>query len=88
MDEEIFQLDLVEEFAFAASKFIYAEGGPVICYDCDAIIEKLMADGMDYESAIDYMEETAQGSRHVWLHDIDFDVELSPDPHPHLRLVH
>ena len=81
-------MELVEEFAFAAKKFIYAEGGPVICYDCDAVLEKLAEDGMGYDDAIDYMEEVTEGSRFVWLHDIDFDVEMSPDPKPHLRLVH
>ena len=89
MDEEIFQLDLIEEFQFAARKFTYTQEGPVICYDIDAIIEKLMTeDGMSYDDAILYMDEAAAGSRSIWLHDIDFDVELTPDPKPHLRLVH
>lgn len=88
MDEEIFELDLIEEFAFAATKFIYADGGPVVCYDCDAVIEYLAELGMDYDEAIDYMEQTVTGSRYVWLHDIDFEVEFEPNPGSHLRLVH
>lgn len=88
MDEEIFHLDLVEEFAFAAKKFIYTEAGPVICYDCDAVVERLQDDGMTEDEALDYMDEAVAGSRFVWLHDVDFDVELAPDPKPHLRLVH
>ena len=88
MDEEIFELELIDEFAFAATKFIYADGGPVVCYDCDAVIAYLEELGMGYDEAIDYMEETVSGSRYVWLHDIDFDVEFTPSDKPHLRLVH
>jgi hypothetical protein len=88
MDEEIFELELIDEFAFAATKFIYADGGPVVCYDCDAVIAYLAELGMGYDEAIDYMEETVTGSRYVWLHDIDFDVEFTPNDKPHLRLVH
>ena len=88
MDMEVFELDLVEEFAFAAKKFIYAEGGPVVCYDCDAVIAHLEEQGMGYDEAIDYMESAVEGSRFVWLHDVDFEVDYSPDPKPHLRLVH
>ena len=90
MDEkEVFEVDLVEEFAFAAYKFIYAEGGPVVCYDCDMVLAYLAEQGMDYDTAIDYMDEAMEGGgRFVWAHDIDFDVDLSPDDKPHLRLVH
>ena len=88
-DKEVFEVDLVEEFAFAATKFIYAEGGPVVCYDCDAVLAYLAEQGMDYDMAIDYMDSAMEGSRFVWTHDIDFDVGFSPDGNkPHLRLVH
>ena len=88
MDEqEVFEVDLVTEFAFAATKFIYAEGGPVVCYDCDAVLAYLADLGMDYEEAIDYMDEAMEGARFVWTHDIDFDVTAPPDK-PKLRLVH
>ena len=87
-DKEIFEVDLVEEFAFAAKKFIYAEGGPVVCYDCDEVLAYLAEQGMDYDTAINYMDEQMEGARFVWLHDLDFDVTMSPDPKPHLRLVH
>ena len=88
MDEqEVFEVDLVTEFAFAATKFIYAEGGPVVCYDCDAVLAYLADLGMDYEEAIDYMDEAMEGARFVWTHDIDFDVSSTPDK-PKLRLVH
>ena len=89
MDEkEVFEVDLVEEFAFAANKFIYAEGGPVVCYDCDAVLAYLAEQGMDYDTAIDYMDDAMEGARFVWTHDIDFDVGFNPDDKPHLRLVH
>ncbi len=90
MDEkEVFEVDLVEEFAFAANKFIYAEGGPVVCYDCDAVLAYLAEQGMDYDTAIDYMDEAMVGARFVWTHDIDFDVDFNPGgDKPHLRLVH
>ena len=88
-DKEVFEVDLVEEFAFAANKFIYAEGGPVVCYDCDAVLAYLAEQGMDYDTAIDYMDEAMVGARFVWTHDIDFDVDFKPDgDKPHLRLVH
>lgn len=88
-DKEVFEVDIHEEFAFAAQKFIYAEGGPVICYDCDKVLEYLIeGQGLDYDSAINYMDEQMEGMRFVWTHDIDLDVELTPDPKPHLRLVH
>ena len=89
MDEEIFNLDLIEEFAFAAKKFTYGPNGPVICYDCDAVLEKLMEiDGMSYDEAIEHMDESVAGSKFVWLHDIDFEVDFAPDDKPHLTLVH
>jgi hypothetical protein len=85
-DKEIFEVDLVEEFAFAAKKFLYADGGPVICYDCEAVLEYLEEQGYEEEAAIDYMDEQMVGSRFVWLHDLDLDVSFSPKPH--LTLVH
>lgn len=89
-DDETFLIDLVPEFAFAANKFLYSEGGPVVCYDCDAVLAYLIDEqGMTHDAAIDYMDETMDGGgRFVWLHDIDLDVELTPDDKPHLRLVH
>ena len=88
MDDGVFELDLIEEFAFAAKKFTYGPDGPVICYDCDAILEKLVEDGMSYDEAIDYMDQSVTGTRFVWLHDVDFEVDFDPHPGPHLRLVH
>ena len=89
MDEEIFALDLVEEFAFAATKFTYSPEGPVVCYDCEAILERLIdVDGMSYDDAIDHIEVSLLGSKAVLLHDIDFEVEFELTPGPHLRLVH
>jgi len=87
-DKEIFEVDLVEEFAFAAKKFLYAEGGPVVCYDCDAVLAYLEEQGYSENEAVDYMDEQMEGSRFVWLHDLDLDVKLEPDPKPHLRIVH
>lgn len=87
MDEEVFELELIDEFAFAATKFIYADGGPVVCYDCDAVIAYLEELGMGYDEAIDYMEQAVTGSRYVWLHDIDFDVAFETSAVPHLTLV-
>lgn len=86
-NEEVFEVDLVAEFAFAANKFIYAEGGPVVCYDCDMVLDYLAEQGMDYDEAIEYMDEAMEGARFVWTHDIDFDVG-SPPQKPTLRLVH
>ena len=89
-DKEVFEIDLVEEFAFAATKFLYSAGGPVVCYDCDAVLAYLVTqEGMTQEAAMDYMDETMEGIRFVWLHDIEvLDVDLTPDDRPHLRLVH
>jgi hypothetical protein len=89
-DKELFEIDLVPEFAFAATHFLYSEGGQVVCYDCDAVLAYLIDEqGMTHDAAIDYMDETmAEGGRFVWIHAIDLDVDLTPDDHPHLRLVH
>ena len=87
-DKELFEIDLVEEFAFAANKFIYTEKGPVVCYDCDAVLAYLITqEGMTHDAAIDYMDETMEGVRFIWIHDIDLDVELIPDDKPHLSIV-
>jgi len=43
---------------------------------------------MTHDAAIDYMDETMDGVRFIWIHAIDLDVELTPDDQPHLRLVH
>ena len=87
-DNELFEIDLVEEFAFAANKFIYTEKGPVVCYDCDAVLSYLITqEGMTHDAAIDYMDETMDGVRFIWIHDIDLDVEMIPDDKPHLSIV-
>jgi glutaredoxin-related protein len=84
-DTEVFELDLVAEFAFAAKKFIYAEGGPVICYDCDEVLAYLADNGFDYDEAMEYMDSQMEGARFVWTHDIDFDVQAIKKPS--LKLV-
>jgi hypothetical protein len=88
-DKELFEIDLVEEFAFSVNHFIYTAEGPVACYDCDAVLAYLITqEGMTHDAAIDYMDETMEGVRFIWIHAIDLDVDLTPDDHPHLRLVH
>jgi hypothetical protein len=87
-DNELFEIDLIPEFAFAATHFLYSEGGQVVCYDCDAVLAYLIDEhGMAHDAAIDYMDETMEGVRFIWIHAIDLDVELIPDDKPHLSIV-
>ncbi len=60
----------------------------IVCYDKEKVIDQLQVDGMSYDDAIEHMDQSVAGSKFVWLHDIDFDVEFTPDNKPHLRLVH
>lgn len=64
------------------------EGTPVPCYSSGLVMEKLMAEGMSEEDAVEYIEFETQGMRLLWIHPLEFEPEFSPDRKPHLRLVH
>lgn len=90
-DEDVFEVDLITEFAFAAQKFVYdANGEAVACYDVDAVVEYLTdVECMSEDEAIEYMGEAAEGCRLLWLHTIEYLPEgTRPKGRPHLKVVH
>jgi len=52
---------------------------PIICYDRDKVLNKLMSQDMDYEEAVEYFEYNQQGA---WMGEGTpcFIRQLEPEP--------
>ena len=90
MDEEYEEIELLgDEFHHALLGAVFeADGTPVPCYSSGMIVDQLMAEGYDEESAVDYINEVTADAKILWIHPLELQPEFSPDNRPHLRLVH
>ena len=80
---------LSDEFTEALLGAVYDdEGTPVPCYSSAMVMDKMLMDGHDEESALEAVEEATLGMKMIWVHPLELEVEFDPDPKPHLRLVH
>ena len=90
MDEEYEEIELLgDEFHHALLGAVFeADGTPVPCYSSGMIVDQLMLEGYDEESAVEYINEITEGAKILWIHPLELRPEFSPDNKPHLRLVH
>ena len=87
--DDVEEIELLTEYHDCLLGCVYDdEGTPVPVYSSEKVIEQLMSDGMTEAEAVDYVNFETDGMRLLWVHPIEFDISLDPDPKPHLRLVH
>ena len=83
------EIELLSEYHDCLLGAVYDdEGRPVPCYSSDMVMEKLIAEGMSEDQAIEYIEFETQGMKLLWIHPLEFYPGFTPDRKPHLRLVH
>ena len=91
MDEvEYEEIELLgDEFHHALLGAVYEEDGtPVPCYSSGMIVDKLMADGLTEEQAVDLINIETEGAKILWIHPLEIQPDFTPSDKPHLRLVH
>jgi hypothetical protein len=87
-DTEVIEL-LDDQFADALLGAVYDdEGTPVPCYSSAMVMDKLLMDGHDEDSALEAVEAATEGMKMLWIHPLELEPEFTPDTKPHLRLVH
>ncbi len=90
MDDEYEDIELLgDDFHHALLGAVYEEDGtPVPCYSSGMIVDKLMADGLTEEQAVDLINIETEGAKILWIHPLEIQPDFTPDNKPHLRLVH
>ena len=87
-DTEVIEL-LDDQFTDALLGAVYDdEGTPVPCYSSAMVMDKLLLEGYDEESAMEAVEAATDGMKMLWIHPLELEPEFTPDNRPHLRLVH
>ena len=87
-DTEVIEL-LDDQFTDALLGAVYDdEGTPVPCYSSAMVMDKLLLEGYDEESAMEAVEAATEGMKMLWIHPLELEPEFTPDNRPHLRLVH
>ena len=86
-DTEVIEL-LDDQFADALLGAVYDdEGTPVPCYSSAAVMDRLLFEGHDEDSALAAVEEATEGMKMIWIHPLEIDVSFEADSKPHLTLV-
>ena len=94
MDDDDTEVEMIEllddQFADALLGAVFDDDGtPVPCYSSAVVMDKMLMDGHDEESAMEAVEAATDGMKMLWIHPLELEVEFEPDPKPrHLRLVH
>ncbi len=90
MDDEYEDIELLgDDFHHALLGAVYEEDGtPVPCYSSGMIVDKLMADGLTEEQAVDLINIETEGAKILWIHPLEIQPDFTPSDKPHLRLVH
>ena len=94
MDEDDTEVEVIEllddQFTEALLGCVYDdEGTPVPCYSSAMVMDKMLMDGHDEESALEAVEAATLGMKMLWIHPLELEPEFEPDTtKPHLRLVH
>ena len=83
--DDIVEIDMLTELDDCLLGAVYeADGTPVPVYDGVHARETLIADGMPEDEAIDYLSKLSEGSKIIWVDDI----ELGRPKKSGLRLCH
>ena len=90
MDDEYEEIELLsDEFQYALLGAVFEQDGtPVPCYSSGMIVERLLAEGLTEDQAVDYINEVTDDVKLLWVHPLEFEPEFTPDKKPHLRIVH
>lgn len=89
MDDDYMEVELLEDYIDALLGAVYDDDGhPVPVYSSQMVLDKLIADGMSEDQAVEYIEFETEGMRLLWVHPLEIDPSFTPDRKPHLRLVH
>ena len=89
-DDETEVIELLDDqFQDALLGAVYDdEGTPVPCYSSAMVMDKMLMDGHDEDSALEAVEAATAGMKMLWIHPLELEPEFTPDTKPHLRLVH
>ncbi len=89
MDDDYMEVELLEDYIDALLGAVYDDdGNPVPAYSSQMVLDKLLAEGMTEDQAVEYIEFETEGMRILWIHALEIDPTFTPDRKPHLRLVH
>lgn len=90
MDDDYEDIEMLgDEYHHALLGAVYEEDGtPVPCYSSGMIVDKLMADGLTEEQAVDLINIETEGAKILWIHPLEIQPDFTPSDKPHLRLVH
>ena len=92
MDDDDSEVEMIEllgdEYSDALLGAVFDDDGtPVPCYSSAAVMDRLLLEGYDEDSALEAVEEATEGMRMLWIHPLEIDVSFEPDTKPHLTLV-
>jgi hypothetical protein len=90
MDDEYMEVELLEDYMEALLGAVYDDdGNPVPAYSSQMVLDKLIAEGMTEDQAVEYIEFETEGMRILWIHALEIDPTFTPErKKPNLRLVH
>ena len=91
MSEDDTEVEMIEilgdEYSDALLGAVFDDDGtPVPCYSSAAVMDRLLLDGLDEDSALEAIEEATEGMKMLWIHPLELDVTFEPTK-PHLTLV-
>ncbi len=88
-DTEVEMIELLgDEYADALLGAVFEDDGtPVPCYSSAAVMDRLLFEGHDEDSALAAVEEATEGMKMLWIHPLEIDVSFEVDAKPHLTLV-
>ena len=92
MSEDDTEVEMIEilgdEYSDALLGAVFDDDGtPVPCYSSAAVMDRLLLEGYDEDSALEAVEEATEGMRMLWIHPLELDVSFEVDTKPHLTLV-
>ena len=87
-DTEVEMIELLgDEFHHALRGAVFEDDGtPVPCYSSAAVMDHLLLEGHDEDSALAAIEEATEGMKMLWIHPLELDVSFESDSKPHLTL--
>lgn len=90
MDDDYMEVELLEDYIDALLGAVYDDdGNPVPVYSSQIVLDKLLADGLSEDQAVEYIEFETEGMRLLWVHPLEIDPTFTPERRkPNLRLVH
>ena len=88
-DTEVEMIELLgDEYSDALLGAVFEDDGtPVPCYSSAAVMDRLLLEGHDEDSALEAVEEATVGMRMIWIHPLEIDVTFEADTRPRLSLV-